>query len=396
MGLKYMQINKYEPAADEKRLEEFAAKGEFISSQCAGIAVFRKGGPKKMRYCIEADTHMPRKKKLAAYKECGWSFAARATDANIYCTEDENAVPLHTDRSEYAHVIETFHRSSLIMFVVFLLMLVALYAGMFIFYNVLDYSVLYLLEYDLKIETRMLISSAVATVFIGMLMIIYLVDVIRAGQFIAGCIENKKSAAKSVAANAVMIACAVLMLVISIGDILFHWYCGLVNSSRQGDFSELPDKAITAEDFVELAPHEVLAAEGWLYVGSSLTARESALTDTYCEYDQFEGYYNNSGETAAFSVNGEYYEFKSTLAAKIAVDELADFWEGIYEGYNISVKEHNVEGTAYDRIISITNFTWDDVTFFVRQGKVVQCVKIYFNDDFSDTETIYQKLIEIE
>lgn len=396
MGIRFMNINKYEPAADEKRLEEFAAKGEFITSQYAGIAVFRKGEPKKMRYCIEADTLMPKKKKLAAYKECGWSFAARATDANIYCTEDENTVPLHTDRSEYAHVIEEFHRSSLIMFVVFLLILVAMYAGMFIFYNVLDYSVMNLLEFDLKKETGMLISSSAATVFIGALMILYLVDVIRAGQFIAGCIENKKSASKSVAANAVMITCAVLMLGISIGDILFHWHCGLVNSSRQGDFSELPNKAITAEDFVERAPYEMFVAEDWYYVGPSLTAHESALTNAYYEYNQFGDYCDNNGELQSFPVSGEYYEFKSTLAATIAVEELAGFWESIDEGYDISVKEHEAEGTPYDRIISITNFTWNDVTFFVRQGRIVQHVRIDFNEDFPDTETIYQKLIEIE
>ncbi len=396
MGIRFFTINKYEPAADEKKLEELASKGEFIASQCAGIAVFKKGEPKKMRYCIEADTLMPNKKKLAAYKECGWSFAARAANANIYCTEDENAVPLHTDRSEYAHVIQKFHRSSLIMFVVFLLILVALYAGAFILYNTMNFSVTRLLDFELEAEKGMLISSAAAIVFIGFLMINYLVDVIHAGQFITGCIESRRSAAKSVAANVIMIICAVLMLGISAADILFQWYCGIVNSSRQGDFSELPDKAITSYDFVEPAPYEMLAAEDWHYAGPSLTMRESAITDAYYEYYQFGAYCDSNGGLESFSVNGEYYEFKNTLTAKIAVDDFAESWEDIYEGYDISVKEHNAEGTPYDRIISITNFTWDDVTFFVRQGKTVQHVKIYFNDEFSNTETIYQKLIAIE
>ena len=70
--------------------------------------------------------------------------------------------------------------------------------------------------------------------------------------------------------------------------------------------------------------------------------------------------------------------------------------EGVYDGYNTSTKEHRTEGTGFDRIISITNPMWEDVSFFVRKGNVVQHIIIDFNEDFPDTETAYQKLIAIE
>ncbi|MDE6747072.1 MAG: DUF2812 domain-containing protein, partial [Oscillospiraceae bacterium] len=63
MGFKHIVINKYEPKEDEKRLEELASKGEFISSYTELLAYFKKGAPKKMRYCIEAVVLRPSRRQ---------------------------------------------------------------------------------------------------------------------------------------------------------------------------------------------------------------------------------------------------------------------------------------------------------------------------------------------
>lgn len=395
MGIKFMNINKYEPAEDEKRLEEFAAKGEFISSQFAGIAIFRKGESKKVRYCIEADTVMPRKKKREAYKESGWSFAARAAGANIYCAEDENAVPLHTDRSEYAHVIQKFHRSSFRSFLIVLILSALVYFGSFIFMNALDFSVIRLLDFDLEDEKGMLISSAVAIVFISCLLIGYLLDVIRAGQFITGCIESRKSAAKSLAVNIAMISCTVLMIGVAVADNIFQWHCALTYDMRDGIFSELPAAVVTADNFVEPASVKDFYTEHGFYADSTLRSYETGITNQYYKFYQFAPYHKGE-DFELFPVYGYYFEFKNAFTAKIAVEEFAGF--DLYSTNHPSstvAQEHSAENTPFDRIISVTNTKWNDATFFLRQGKVVQCITVRFNEDFPDTESCYRKLTEI-
>lgn len=395
MGIKFMSINKYEPFADEKRLEEFAAGGEFITSQGAGLAFFKKSEPKKMRYSIEASTAMPSKKKRQAYKESGWDFAARGASVNIYCTEDENAVPLHTDRSEYAHVIEEFHRSSFKSFLVVLIISALAYIGSFIFLNALDFSVIRLIDFDFETEKGMLISSAVAIIFISSLLIGYLIDVIRAGQFIAGCIESRKAAAKSLAVNIAMISCTVLMIGVAAADNIFQWHCAVTYDMRDGSFGELPSCAITSDDFVSVVSIEEYAAEKEFYADSTLRSYESGITNKYYSYYQFAPY-RKGEDFELFPVHGYYFEFKNTLTAKIAVEEFAGFDAYSTNFPNSTVtQEYNAENTPFDRIISVTNTQWEDVTFFLRQGKVVQCISVCFNEDFPDTESCYQKIISI-
>lgn len=110
MGFKVFKINKYEPVEDERRLSEFAKKGEFIKFHFGGLAFFKKGEPKNMRYCIEASYLRAGGKKKRFYAENGWRLVCRGLDINIFSAEG-NAVPLHTDRSEYAHIIKKFHRA---------------------------------------------------------------------------------------------------------------------------------------------------------------------------------------------------------------------------------------------------------------------------------------------
>lgn len=99
MGFKHFVINKYEPENDEKRLNEFAANGEFIKSYSEGLAYFKKGKPEKLHYCIEAEILRPSRKKRRFYEESGWKLVCRGSDLTIFVSDEENAVPIHTDRS---------------------------------------------------------------------------------------------------------------------------------------------------------------------------------------------------------------------------------------------------------------------------------------------------------
>lgn len=110
MGFRIFKINKYEPAADEQRLLEYAQRGEFIKFHLGGLAYFKKSEPKNTRYCIEVSYLRAGRKKRKFYAENGWRFVCRGLDINIFSAE-ENAVPLHTDRSEYAHIIKNFHKA---------------------------------------------------------------------------------------------------------------------------------------------------------------------------------------------------------------------------------------------------------------------------------------------
>lgn len=83
MGIKKFRINKYEPAEDERRLAEYAQKGEFIAFQRAGFAYFKNGEPKKTRYCIEVSYFGASRKKRNFYAENGWKRICRGGDVDI-------------------------------------------------------------------------------------------------------------------------------------------------------------------------------------------------------------------------------------------------------------------------------------------------------------------------
>lgn len=197
MGFKVFKINKYEPAEDERRLSKFAQKGEFIKFHFGGLAFFKKGEPKNMRYCIEASYLRAGGKKKRFYAENGWRLVCRGLDINIFSAEG-NAVPLHTDRSEYAHIIKKFHRARIAETLVLCIILLLLCAVPVIVMPMLtgEFVMMFakwgLYNFSASIFLCVLIFTLLYTAFFFR----SLSDSFNAGKFIAGNIENGKSAEK--------------------------------------------------------------------------------------------------------------------------------------------------------------------------------------------------------
>ena len=204
MSIRFMRINKYEPAADEKRLAEYAEKGEFITKHGLGLAYFRKGEPKKVRYCIEASMFRPGKKLRRIYEESGWRCTARGGDFNVYMSEDENAVPIHTDQSEYAHVIQKFNRTAMWLVIYGYIIILLCILCPFILFDFVGMGIIGSMAagyMDIGLPDSAIVGNLILLFLMLPMVGFFLHDYTEAGKFIAGSIENGKSANRAVVFN---------------------------------------------------------------------------------------------------------------------------------------------------------------------------------------------------
>lgn len=407
MGFRIFRINKYEPAESEKKLEEYAAKGEFIISSGIGIAYFKKGEQKKMRYCIEAAMFRPNKRKRALYEENGWSLVCRGSDMNIFASEYENAAAIHTDRSEYAHVIQKFHETAKKILIFMYIMAAIVLNLLYLFFPIATGGLVSSIV-TVLIDTK-LINVFLRAMIFGLILYIpilafYLHDYTEAGKFIAGCIESGKSAEKALRGNKIMTALFVVIFAMGMLNLCAMLYCREKASTRTADFSDVPVQAITMD--------EIFGEENIKYLLSDEDARKyidpevrtgkekgfkpwaevrtSAVSDSYYDYWQCGAYIPEGKEYGRrVTLHGTYTEFETNWLAKRGFKELGEYHFFFFSEKDKEKAVLNTEDTTFESAEYILNEY--SVYIIARKGNAVYEISTYLPPDSGLT---VQKLFE--
>lgn len=388
MGFKHFVINKYEPENDEKRLAKLAAKGEFIKSYSELLTYFKKGEPKKMRYCIEAGIVRPSRKKLKFYKESGWKFVCRGSDLTVFASEDENAVPIHTDRSEYAHVIQMFYRTAVKIFICLLAIVFVSFTELFwLLPLVSEETVMYWAKFDDYLPPLLFLNiTLLQWLFMTPFLLFYFRDAVNAGKFVAGSIENGKSASKAVLLNRVLAAALTVTLAIGAACTAFTCYAAAVSGSSEASMSDLPAEAPGIESFfptgslipaddTERMKQYVEKFDGSKFENKAIsyTSYTSAVTDEYFNYWQYGAYVpDGSDKGVLVTAETDYIRFKSEFLAKAAVKDIIR-WERkiLVHPKMSSLKEFDPDGTAWDSIACLEGERDGRFVFILRKGAAV-------------------------
>ena len=128
-------FNLFDYAGVEKHLESMAAKGWRFDSIGSIFWKYKKAEPAKLKYSV---TYIPessefdpepleKQKDIEAYcEEAGWKKAGNWMQMQIFCSENQDAVPIETDeelRLNYIHksMKKNFLTSHLLLFFVFLI-----------------------------------------------------------------------------------------------------------------------------------------------------------------------------------------------------------------------------------------------------------------------------------
>ena len=412
MSIKFMYLDKFNTEADEKRLADLAANGEFIQHYVEGIAVFKKGEPKKMRYCIECDMSVPNRQKYDMYKEIGWSFVTGwLGETNIYCTEDENAVPIYTEKSEYVHNVKKFH-------IVYVILLAAIYfvwgfmgiTQIGLSSIITKQSVVALAEEAMYNGDTFSISLIIMGIIICALCSIYFLSQIRAaGQFIAGCAANEKEALKSRRRDNFITALAVIAFIALTFSLVLFVYIKNSSNIEKIEFEDIPSEALMLDEIfpsdkiIQVENEEELAAyfvpdffKNREYFGSTNAAScTSAVTDKYYEYRIYAAYMPDNEEYGKrVYLRGRYYDFKSDRLAKQAVKELVNWETSFRKKYIVDCKIESldVSGTPFDEVLFVT--AADDVFIVYRKGSTVQAVNTFlFPENGITIETLFENIL---
>lgn len=409
MGFRIFKINKYEPAADEQRLSEFAQKGEFIKFHLGGLAYFKKSEPKNTRYCIEVSYLKAGRKKRKFYAENGWRLACRGLDINIFSAE-ENAVPLHTDRSEYAHIIKNFHKARIAETLILCTLLLLYCAVPVITMSVLEK------EFVMMFARWGLYGFSASIFLVGLVItLLYmafffrsLLDSFNAGKVIAGSIENGKSAEKAMRNNKLFAVIVAAVTVLAAAANIFYGYCAAVSSDFKGKIEDIPQNAVFAEYIFPADRYILVKSEAdleYIYpekrtgnekaVGNVVHGFTSAVTDEYYSYIQQGILLDEDGEYGDITnLSADYISFKTKPMARLAAMERVKNEEAIFSRDKERVLlEHDTAGTPFDRIITLTckNGGLDEHVISLQQGKNVYMIKVFSND--ITTEELLQNII---
>ncbi len=403
MGFKHFVINKYEPENDERRLTELAAKGEFIKSYSDLLAYFKNGEPKKMRYCIEAGIVRPSRKKLRFYEESGWKLVCRGSDLTVFASEDENAVPIHTDRSEYAHVIQRFHRTAVKIFILLLTIVFVSFTELFwLLPLVTKETVMYWAKFDDYLPPPLFLRiTLLQWLFMTPFLLFYFRDAVNAGKFVAGSIENWKSASKAVLLNRVLTASLAVTLAIGAGCTAFICYASAVSGSSEVPMSCLPAEAPGIESFfptgslipaddTENMEHYAEKFDGSKFENKAVSYT-SAVTDEYFNYRQYGAYVpDGSDKGILITTETDYIRFKSELLAKTAVNDIIR-WEReiLIHPKTSALIEFNSDGTGWDSIVCLESERDKRFMFILRKGSAVTRIS-FFKHDGVTPESIYK------
>lgn len=420
MSIKFMKINKYDPAADEKKLEEMAAKGEFITGYFEGIATFKKGEPQKLRYNIELDPHILKKDKREMYAESGWQCVAGAySDTKIYVTENENAPAIHTDKSEYAHIVKKYHRS----LIVALAIICIVWGFMNVWQTTLIYAmtkrfVTFLVQESLYENGKFSLAMTITAFFVCLfLLLIYIREINASSKYISGYIQNEKEAARVIRRNK-LAACTVTAAFIILTASGVFFACAVNSAGEEKiNYSDITSKVVTIDELfpegkcVETEYEEELkefldpkAYENKENFGHAFAkSYTSCVTDSFYDYTVWGAYLpDNSEYGEKLLLHGYHYNFKAEWLAKIGLDEevngqLDRLNNTLVDEYpdNIEAVSLDVSGTEFDEAVYVNDVYRDNFALVMRSGKTVCRIDLYHDNENGITpEMIFENLTE--
>ncbi len=408
MGFKRFVINKYEPWEDEKRLEELSAKGEFIKFYAEGFAYFKKGDPKRMKYSIEASVFGLHGKKRRFYEENGWKLACRGSDINILANEEPNAQPIHTDRSEYAHVIQQFHRIMLGL-IIFMsaFMLLGSFSMFWLFPFLTHEKVMCFAQYrQFFLPYQYVVFISIFWITYTGIILFYLKDLIGAGRFIAGNIESGKAAGKAISLNRVTVAIVAVISIFEFFNVVFMLRLEILSNEYPAEISDVPEEAVMIDEFFPEGTFYPLLTEEDIekYIVPSdikKTAKvteptavkyTSAVTEEYFEYDQLGAYIPEGQTQGGFAVMWcSYLKFHTEFAAGLAVDDMINFQKDVFTNPNYSIiTEFDPNGTEFDRVVAISSTGTSTVVFAVQKGRIAMRFNVHVSTDDLTAEEIFK------
>ena len=402
MSIRFMRINKYEPAADEKRLAEYAEKGEFITKHGLGLAYFRKGEPKKVRYCIEASMFRPGKKLRRIYEESGWRCTARGGDFNVYMSEDENAVPIHTDQSEYAHVIQKFNRTAMWLVIYGYIIILLCILCPFILFDFVSMGIIGSMAagyMDIGLPDSAIVGNLILLFLMLPMVGFFLHDYTEAGKFIAGSIENGKSANRAVVFNnaakiifAALTIASVFLLVLLLG------FRHSVASITEREIDNVPQQVITldevfgSERIVYLETDEL--ADKYINpenkqdlrkgVKFSTIERTSSIFNPHYEYKQSAAYIPEGQEYGERIVLfGTHTEFENQWLAENGYDDCMQYKIVFYGTDSKERYPLDVTGTRFEKAYYFTES--NRIYYILMDGNLVCTMMFSIPDNLKIT-----------
>lgn len=117
----------------EKYLEEMALKGWKLKSICSRLLIFVKTDKRRIKYTVDINKETeirngePSEKTLEyreICKEVGWDFVCHYERIQIFSTEEEDVIPIHTDEQEKKDIIG---KSSLKYILVDIILMIAIF-----------------------------------------------------------------------------------------------------------------------------------------------------------------------------------------------------------------------------------------------------------------------------
>ena len=139
---RYPPCPDYDVEAMESWLSDMAAKGLVLTRDgfFFGFGNFEKTEPKTMRYRLEASKYRsgplneynPPEEAQEIYEAMGWQYVAARGNFYIYCTDDPEALELHTDPQVQAMNIDAARkriRNDIIFEVVWIILMFGFYLG---------------------------------------------------------------------------------------------------------------------------------------------------------------------------------------------------------------------------------------------------------------------------
>ncbi|MGL5416382.1 MAG: DUF2812 domain-containing protein [Clostridium sp.] len=98
----------------ERYLEEMALKGWKLKSICSRLLIFEKTDRRKIKYTVDINKEIESKggepsERILEYrdmcKNVGWNFVCQYERMQVFCTEEEEVIPIHTDKNERKEII---------------------------------------------------------------------------------------------------------------------------------------------------------------------------------------------------------------------------------------------------------------------------------------------------
>ncbi|MBQ8825700.1 MAG: DUF2812 domain-containing protein [Oscillospiraceae bacterium] len=366
MGFKFINLNKFDTSADEKRLEDLAAEGEFIKWNAGFLAWFKKSEPRKLKYCLEIAMFRPNRKRRELYRESGWEYVGSGNSVSIYSSENENAVPLHTDRAEYAHLVKKYRNAANASVIICYIIIALLIFLPVIFFPMTTGGKVNVLVSLPLMGWFLMTYLRTFPVFIAEMVIVFIefLNSAKAGKYIAGCIENKKDAEKAVRANNILTGIYVFLWVLYAAAAIFLGVCINANTENDVPFTDIPSQAITIDEVYGTENIQFIntdeAAEKYLdpeifdgkiqAYGANATEVKSIVTDKAYYYGQHAAYVPNGAEKGnKVYVSGSYSEFRNSRLAEKCSEEIMEYEAFFFSsGYDSEITVLDTEGTAFD------------------------------------------------